>query len=173
LGKRSQFARNPRDYYPTPQAAVKPLLPWLSPGTLFTEPCAGDGRLIRHLEAEGHICIAASDLEPRAPEIKQHDARTIIIEDNRGIVVTNCPWDRALLHPIIDNLSRQITCWFLLDADWLHTRQANGYWQRCVLVVSVGRVKWIEGSKHTGKDNCCWLRFDPGHKGGPHFIGRS
>ena len=28
-------------------------------------------------------------------------------------------------------------------------------------------VKWIEGSKHTGKDNHAWYRFDVRHKAGP------
>ena len=30
----------------------------------------------------------------------------------------------------------------------------------CSKVVSIGRVKWIEGSKGVGKDNCCWYLFD-------------
>jgi len=27
------------------------------------------------------------------------------------------------------------------------------------MIVSVGRVKWIPDSKHTGKDNVCWYLF--------------
>ena len=46
MGKRSDFDRIPRDYYPTPKAAVGPLLPHLLPATLFIEPCAGEGHLI-------------------------------------------------------------------------------------------------------------------------------
>jgi hypothetical protein len=38
--------------------------------------------------------------------------------------------------------------------------------------VAIGRVKWIEGSKHTGKDNHAWYRFDTRHRGGPVFHGR-
>ena len=34
------------------------------------------------------------------------------------------------------------------------------YMHRCEKIVSVGRVKWIPGSKMTGKDNCCWYLFD-------------
>jgi hypothetical protein len=30
-------------------------------------------------------------------------------------------------------------------------------------------VKWIEGSKHTGKDNYAWYRFAADHVGGPIF----
>jgi hypothetical protein len=30
----------------------------------------------------------------------------------------------------------------------------------CSDIVTIGRVKWFEGSKHTGKDNHAWYRFD-------------
>lgn len=172
MGKRSTFERKPRDYYPTPKAAVMPLLPWLAPQTRFCEPCAGDGRLIWHLEDAGHTCAAAWDIEPRAARVDRQDARQRLI-GNIACFITNPPWDRPILHAIIANLASQHTTWLLIDADWLHTKQANGYWQRCALVVSIGRIKWIEGSKHTGKDNCCWYRFEPGHVGGPHLIGRA
>ncbi len=33
--------------------------------------------------------------------------------------------------------------------------------RRCERIVSVGRVKWIAGSPHTGKDNCAWYLFNP------------
>lgn len=42
----------------------------------------------------------------------------------------------------------------------------------CVKVVSVGRVKWIEDSKMTGKDNCAWYLFDENHVGPTQFYGR-
>ena len=38
--------------------------------------------------------------------------------------------------------------------------------------MTIGRVKWIEGSKHTGKDNHAWFRFDIRHRSGPVFHGR-
>jgi hypothetical protein len=115
-----------------------------------------------------------SPTDAGAVEVHCSDARHRIIGGPVDCFITNPPWDRPVLHAIIDNLAGPWghTTWLLLDADWMHTKQARDYLQRCVLIVSVGRVKWIEGSKHTGKDNCCWYRFDPGHKGGPHLIGR-
>ena len=50
MGKYSDFERLPRDYYKTPLAALKPLLPHLQEVQTFAEPCAGDGQLIRLLE---------------------------------------------------------------------------------------------------------------------------
>lgn len=171
MGKRSAFARKERDYYPTPEKAVRPLLPWLRKGERFCEPCAGDGRLVRYLEAAGHVCAAAWDIQPRAPGIDTQDARTRLI-GNITCFITNPPWSRPALHAIIDNLSAQHPTWLLFDADWIHTIQANGRWQRCSAIVSVGRLKWIEGSKYTGKDNCAWHYFLPDHTTGPFFVGR-
>ena len=62
MGKRSDFDRAPRDFYPTPREAVLPLLPHLGQRTLFSEPCAGDGALVDHLQAAGHLCIFESDI---------------------------------------------------------------------------------------------------------------
>jgi hypothetical protein len=53
MGKRSKFERREADFYPTPQAAVVPLIPYLRGIRTFAEPCAGDGALMRHLEEFG------------------------------------------------------------------------------------------------------------------------
>ena len=50
MGKRSSFERIPQDFYPTPYAAVPPLIPHLRGVRTFAEPCCGDGALVRHLE---------------------------------------------------------------------------------------------------------------------------
>jgi hypothetical protein len=42
----------------------------------------------------------------------------------------------------------------------------------CSDIVAIGRVKWIAGSKFTGKDNACWYRFDTRHRSGPVFHWR-
>jgi hypothetical protein len=39
----------------------------------------------------------------------------------------------------------------------------------CSDIVAIGRVKWIEGSKYTGKENFGWFRFDVRHTAGPVF----
>ena len=52
------------------------------------------------------------------------------------------------------------------------TRQAAPYLPHCSDIVAIGRVKWIEGSKHTGKDNACWYKFNSKHRAGPVFHWR-
>ena len=171
MGKRSNFERVERDYYPTPYEAVVPLLEHLMPGTVFVEPCAGDGRLINHLAANGHACVGAYDIEPRAEWILPLDALKAEI-GMADCFITNPPWDRSILHPLIDHLSSQAPTWLLFDADWMHTKQAAPYMDRCEAIVSVGRVKWIEGSKMTGKDNCCWYLFTDVPNNHTQFYGR-
>lgn len=176
MGKRSDFQRVPRDFYPTPAEAVVPLLRHLAPRTQFVEPCAGNGALIDHLEAAGHRCGAAYDIEPRRDGIVQLDALTL----NRfalglawEVIITNPPWDRKVLHPLIEHLSDLGPTWLLFDADWSHTRQAAPFMPRLRRIVSVGRVKWIPDSPFTGKDNCAWHLFDKPTSTAATFYGRA
>lgn len=171
MGKRSYFERVERDFYPTPYEAVAPLIPHLRRGLLFTEPCAGDGALIAHLGRHGFMCRDSMDIEPRDPRIRKGDA----LEDDLGFpetFITNPPWDRKILHPLIERLSEIAPTWLLFDADWMHTRQSRPYMSRCYRIVSVGRVRWIPDSKMTGKDNCAWYLFGPIHSSPTEFYGR-
>jgi hypothetical protein len=180
IGKRSDFKRIPRDYYPTPKAAVEPLLDHLPYSFNYIEPCAGDGRLVEHLEdlTSGHgKCLVASDILPQYNanmQIYEMDALDITID--KGVVdlcITNPPWNRKFLHPFIWSWLDIAPTWLLFDADWMHTRQSSVLMTYCAKVVSVGRVKWIEDSKNTGKDNCCWYLFDKSKNNPTEFFGRN
>lgn len=171
MGKRSDFERVPRDFYPTPREAVLPLLPHLPHGASYWEPCAGDGALITWLSEAGHFCQGASDIEPRCEGVRRIDA--LSLTGSPDFYITNPPWDRKILHPLIERLSDQAPTWLLFDADWMHTRQAVPFLPRLRKIVSVGRVKWIPDSKMTGKDNCAWYLFDKPHDDGIRFYGRA
>jgi len=173
MGKRSDFARNKMDLYATPMAAVQPLLPHLGTALKYCEPCAGDGTLIRHLGSAGHKCVSAFDAG--MGPFPRHDASFITEGDLRGadIIITNPPWDRPVLHQIIERCAILRPTWLLFDADWCHTKQASPYLEVCHTIVSIGRVKWIADSKMSGKDNCCWYLFDAKTKTNHiQFIGR-
>ena len=75
-------------------------------------------------------------------------------------IITNPPWDRKILHPMIEHFSDFKPTWLLFDADWMHTKQSKKYLTLLKKVVSIGRIKWIEGSSSVGKDNCCWYLFE-------------
>lgn len=170
MGKRSNFERIERDFYPTPKEAVLPLLPHVEMGQVYVEPCAGDGALIHALYPTLE-CSHAYDIEPRAPYIIPRDA--LAASWPAALYVTNPPWRRDILHPLIDRLTENGgSAWLLFDADWMHTKQAIPYLGRCQKIVSIGRVKWIPDSKTTGKDNCCWYYFTQ-EEGPTEFYGRS
>lgn len=171
MGKRSDFARVPRDFYPTPREAVAPLLPHLSPGTRFVEPCAGNGALVDALTDAGHVCARAWDIEPQRDDIDRLNALQRLV-GNIDCFITNPPWDRRTLHPMIAHFSDQHPTWLLFDADWQHTRQSVPFLPRLRRIVSVGRVKWIPDSKMTGKDNCAWHLFDKPSDEAAQFFGR-
>ena len=78
MGKRSNYERRPRDFYPTPIAAVEPLIPHLPYTFEYIEPCAGDGRLVNHLTTFGGQCEHASDIEPQAEWIEKMDVFNVV-----------------------------------------------------------------------------------------------
>ena len=171
-------AANKHDLWPTPYHAIEPLLPHLTPRTHFLEPCAGDGRLIGYLQEHGHICEGAWDIEPQDECITKLDVRYLNTRLPRASVkfITNPPWTRDLLHPLILCLSEQHDTWLLFDADWPHTKQAKPYLPFCNLIVSAGRIRWLEGQEadkgQAPKDNGAWYHFTNARGDGPTFIGR-
>lgn len=175
MGKRSDFEKRKNDAYDTwNPRAVKPLLPFLEPGEPFIEPCAGRGALIDLLETAGHPCVAAYDIVPRREDIEIADARTVRLQ---SLVkrISNPPWSRHILVPIILNLAPQGPIWLLLDADFMHLvkpgpRAALGY---CHAIVSVGRLKWVEDTNYTAQDNAAWYLFGPDPPATPLFYSRT
>jgi hypothetical protein len=157
MGRRSDFKRRARDKYPTPREALTPLLPFLTPGVRFLEPCAGDGRLAGFLTAAGLACAGSFDIEPDSLFVARADALTATLP-RCDVIVTNPPWSRPLLHGLIHRLRRHAPTWLLFDAAWQHTQQARVFGPYCSHVVSVGRVSWMENDQ-AGKDDAAWYRF--------------
>ena len=171
MGKRSSFGRLERDFYPTPKEAVAPLLPHLGAGVSFYEPCAGAGDLVRHLAAAGHACVWNCDIEPMSDTVAWGDAFAFYGRE-ADYIITNPPWARGVLHPMILQFSSLLPTWLLFDADRVHTKQAAPYLPRLRKIVSVGRVKWFPDSKMTGKDNCAWHLFTAPSDQPAEFYGR-
>jgi hypothetical protein len=172
MGKRSDFERNERDFYRTPLNTVYPLLPFIK-GMSFYEPCAGDSDLTNHLCGLGLDCTGESDIEPQNKRMSKKDALLLYPNDinKANLIITNPPWDRTLLHPMIDRFRQIKPTWLLFDADWMHTRQSSDYMKFCSRIISVGRVRWIPGSSFVGKDNCCWYEFQ-NKETETRFVGR-
>ncbi len=164
----TKYARRPADYYPTPGKTAAHLLPHLAPGTKFAEICAGAGDLIRHLEAAGHRCVHARDIEPKANGILIGRA-----EDWTGtdMCITNPPWSfsrgEKLLPPIMDAHVGRVPMWLLLDA----AMPMNGYFAPYApfvgKIVPAGRPQWLEGTADDkggrAKKDAAWIFFDTQH----------
>ncbi|MFL5007433.1 MAG: hypothetical protein ACJ8DK_19020 [Microvirga sp.] len=164
MGKRSSgtFARRPKDPLSDPRP---PLVPFLHRDRIrtFAEPCAGAGDLVRHLEAHGLTCVYAGDIA---------DGRdALAVERFPAEIVTNPPWTRAVLHPLIAHFMASAPfAWLLFDADWAHTKQSTALIQHCSLILPIGRVRWIPGTRDVGKDNVAWYKFQREHTGGPIHL---
>jgi hypothetical protein len=174
MGKRSDFKRIPRDFYPTPMAAVVPLIPHLPDPLIYWEPCAGDATLVDHLANSGRMTnYMAHDIEPQGDGVIRGNSLTLDCPNFVDLIITNPPWDRKILHPMIAHFSAMRPTWLLFDADWMHTKQSASFMPYLRKIVSVGRVKWIPDSKMTGKDNCAWYLFDQNGEGATQFYGRT
>ena len=143
----------------------------LDPETRFIEPCVGEGVLWSGgiFEARWPCAGDAYDLP--------HDARTKRYPCQRRRDLHNERlWACSVLHEIIVNLSSQATDLALarcgLDAT-PYEQDRDPFMPRLRAIVSVGRLKWIPGSPHTGKDNVAWILFDrPDDRANIRFIGR-
>lgn len=177
MSKRSSFKRKQSDNYRTPEEPVLPLLPFLAGVRRYAEPCASNGRLVDALGKHGLTAHYLGDKIPGRGDVVQCCALAWrpVDRPRRPIthIITNPPWDRKILHPMIEHFSAMRPTWLLFDADWIHTKQAVPYLPYLRKVVSVGRVKWFPDSKMTGKDNCAWHLFDQRNPGPTEFHGRA
>ena len=160
MSKRNQgaFERKDNDAYFTPPKAIHPLVIHLRAGHIyaFAEPCAGDGALVVALEQAGFKCTFMGDLATgqNAFDLDQINVR------QADCIISNPPYDRKIMHPLIDHFRRLKPTWLLLESDWLFTAQSAPFMVHCSDIVPVGRVRWIPGSPSDGFDNYVWCRFD-------------
>ena len=115
---------------------------------------------------DGLRCIYSGDISSGLDALAVNSYGAI------DVIITNPPYTRELMHRLIEHFQRIAPTWLLLETDWASTQQAAPFMPYSSDIVTIGRVKWIEGSKYTGKDNHAWFRFDARHRGGPVFHGR-
>lgn len=162
---------NASNFWPTPPDAVVPLVPELRldlpavPNRYFIEPCAGDGALVKALRVHGIICKVAFDNAPRDPDVRLGDAAKVdwgeTAPDEIPLpVVTNPPWARHLLEPILANLIGTRVVWLLLPLDMAANLWTNPYMRYVNRIVPLGRVSWL-GNGKAGMENSMWARFSP------------
>lgn len=158
MGKRSNFDKVPKDFYGTTDPkAVPPKLVEFIRGKSYAEPCYGNGDL-EDLLMDVATCKWRSDIRETVGSSKVVDAMCLSKEDIAGCdyIITNPPFSRDVLLPLIDHFVSMKPTWLLLPADYMHNVYFGDYMQRCRRVISVGRLKWFKDSKHTSTDNFAW-----------------
>ena len=175
MGKRSDFERIERDFYPTiDPSAIEPVKQFLT-GKSYYEPCCGEGHLIDLLSPFAN-CIGSSDLEKDALTLKLSD---LIEEDETGqikhhqysaLFVTNPPYKWKDLEPLLSYLPTIFPTMLLLPSDVMHNKRMGKFMKQCRCVWSVGRLYW-QGNKIRGKDNYAWFLFTDQQER-TRFIGR-
>ena len=165
MGKRSfgQFERRDRDAYPTPAAAVLPLIPHLRGIHSFAEPCAIMAISCGTRNPSGCAASTRAILRPARMRLRSSSYGGI------DAIITNPPWRRPDLHPLISHFQKIAPTWLLIDQDWSCTKQARPYLPCCTDILPIGRQIWIPGTDKHGFDNAAWYRFDARHAAGPIF----
>ena len=121
MGKRSNFERAPRDYYPTPLTGAAPLFPFLRRDgiTTFAEICGGGGHLKRHLESDGLRCTYFGDIATG------RNALDLSVADlNGGMPITNPPTKQGSTCHLLCDLLRHflalgVPAWWLIHHDFV------------------------------------------------------
>lgn len=109
------------DFYPTPEAAFKPLLPFImAVGCEVWEPAAGDGRLIKWMRAAGIDC-AGSDLT---------EGRDFLLDrERRKTIVTNPPF--SLAQEFADHaIAHAEHVFLLLRLNFLGAQHRRDWWRQ-------------------------------------------
>jgi len=164
MSKRSNFDKVPRDFYPTtdPKAVPTKLVEFIR-GKSYAEPCYGNGDL-EDLLMDVATCKWRSDVRETVSSSKVMDALEVTKEDLEGIdlIVTNPPFSKDVLLPLIDHFVNLKPTWLLLPAGYMNNIYFGPYMKRCSRVVSIGRIKWFKDSKHTSTDDFCWYFWTKG-----------
>ena len=178
MSKRSNFDKVPKEFYPTtdPKAVPTKLVEFIR-GKTYAEPCYGNGDL-EDLLMDVATCEWRSDIRetvqaregvalPRSGSSKVMDALCLSKEDiaRCQLIVTNPPFSKDVLLPLLDHFISLKPTWLLLPADYMHNQYFSDYMKKCSRVISVGRLKWFKDSKHTSTDNFAWYFWPKGSTG--------
>lgn len=172
------YARQDRDFYPTPAWATAALLRRVRLPAGVWEPCCGDGAMARVLEAHGHS-VAGTDLVGRGYGEGGRDFLTETrMPDGAAAIVTNPPYGRGLCR-FVDHaleLARPLSGMvaMLVNIQWLtgavnSTRLRHSAFDASVMLTN--RIVWFPGEDgrpaKQPQENHCWLVWDWSRTPGP------
>lgn len=157
------------EYYPTPYEAIELARPLLDPNKKWWEPCAGDGRILRHF----NNVILGTDIEPRSQDVSEGDFTKMSKPEGIEGVITNPPF--SLGYDLVKKslFEWKIPCLLLMRVEYIaaKARQDVVKYMTDMHIVSdlikfqteSGRI--VHGN---GTGRCAWMLFEPNEK--PNFI---
>lgn len=181
IGKRSDFELVKRDFYPTIDPKAHEVIAPLIKGKSYAEPCYGAGDLVSgiHKVLGTNLCAYTSDIEPVDGLVETKDAMELTRGDlgECDLIVTNPPFTKKVLLPMLDHFITLKPTWLLLPADLMHNKYFKSYMDKCTQVHSIGRLCWFykDGKRVASTDNFAWY-FWPEHGAtteATEFIGRT
>lgn len=160
MGKRSNFPKKEKEFYGTVDKKVlKESFLELIEGKTYAEPCWGEGDLEDLLRGEA-TCGWRSDIRDTSPISKQMSGLEVTPYDVRDcdLIITNPPFSKGVLLPLLDHFITLKPTWLLLPADYMHNAYFKPYMEKCSKVVTIGRICWfpVDGKRVASTDNFCW-----------------
>lgn len=158
-----------RDFYRTwekrPNLALVRALD-LKEKRTYCEPFGGAGDIIKNLnEMEPLLkCIQSIDIEPQDKIVQRGDALTSKLL-KVDYVISNPPFSKLskkrITFPAIERMRNHadISCWFLLPANWYCNGDFQPYMKYCSSMVPIGRFKLFENSKDDASFDLVWYEF--------------
>lgn len=177
MSKRSDFDKVPKDFYPSTdkKILVEGFVKEVRDKT-YAEPCWGEGDLEDLLRGVA-TCGWRSDIRDTSPFSKQMAGTQVTPYDIRNcdLLVSNPPFTRQVLLPLIDHFVTLKPTWLLLPAGFMNNIYFGPYMKKCSKVVSIGRICWfpVNGKRVASTDDFCWYYWEEGaDETQTIFIGR-
>ena len=164
MSKRSSFKKVPKDFYATIDPnAIPPKLSEFVRGKSYASPCYGNCDL-EDLLMDVAVCRWRSDIRNTVRSSKVWDAMCLSKNELErcDLIITNPPYSRDVLLPMIDHFISLKPTWLLLPADMMHNLYFGDYMRKCSKVISVGRICWFpkEGKRVASTDNYMWAYWE-------------
>src|SRR4051812_23450150 len=128
-----RYARQDRDFYPTPAWVTEALLRRVRLPKGIWEPCCGDGAMAQVLGAHGHRVVGTDLVDRGYGETNRDFLAETRLPEGVTAIVTNPPYGRTL-YKFVDRapeLTRPVggTVAMLVNTQW-PTGAANSIWLR-------------------------------------------
>jgi hypothetical protein len=149
-------------YWPSPAEVITPGLVKHIKGLRYAEVCAGNGKLIRHLQPYAK-CVWASDVYSRHGKVVERCALSLTAAEMRTrLVITNPPFSSKFLYRFLDHCIEEcLTTWLFLPMDFGLRVTSAFVMPFCERIVAIGPVRFIEDSPSKGETNFAWFKFVP------------